>query len=184
MHNWLWPTLEAGNGNYEQALAIARQIQKKNAKSPIGYMLEGNVLMKQKKPELAVNAYEQAFAIGKSGPLMVKLHSSLSQAGKGKEADSRLTQWLKEHPADIRHPHVSGSNLFCRQAEQSCHRAISGVLRQNPKNVSCTEQSGLALPAGKRFPRPGICREGQSTQRPIIQRYWIPWVGYWWSKAT
>ena len=31
---------------------------------------------------------------------MLKLHASLSQAGKIPEANSRLVQWLKEHPDD------------------------------------------------------------------------------------
>lgn len=92
--------LEVRKGNHDGALAIARQIQKQQGKSPVGYILEGELLTGQKQPVLAAKAYEQAFALKKSGPLLVKLHASLSQAGKAKEANSRLTQWLKDHPAD------------------------------------------------------------------------------------
>jgi len=90
--------LESHQGNYEKAVAISHQIQKQQKGSPVGYIAEGDLLMAQKKPALATKAYEHAFEINKSGPAMLKIHSSLSQAGKIPEANSRLVQWLKEHP--------------------------------------------------------------------------------------
>jgi len=92
--------LESRQGNYEKAIAISRQIQKQQEKSPVGYIAEGDLLMDQKKPALAVKAYEKAFAVSKNGPAMMKLHASLSQAGQVSEANSRLILWLKEHPDD------------------------------------------------------------------------------------
>lgn len=128
-------SIEASNGNYEEALSIARQIQKKNGKSPIGYILEGDVLMTQKKPELAVNAYEHASAIGKSGPLMVKMYLSLNRAGKGKEANSRLTQWLEQHPADTStRLFLAGIQLADKQNKAAIEQ-YQTVLQQQPKNV-------------------------------------------------
>lgn len=126
-------TLELRKENYDGALAIARQIQKQRAKSPVGYALEGDVLMAQKKPALAVKAYEHAYAIGKSGPLMIKLHASLSQAGKSKEASSRLTQWLKEHPADAStRMYLAGTYLAERQNKAAIEQ-YQTILRQDPK---------------------------------------------------
>jgi putative PEP-CTERM system TPR-repeat lipoprotein len=92
--------LESRQGNYEKAMAVSHQIQKQQKKSPVGYMAEGDLLMAQQKPALAVKAYEHAFGISRSGLAMVKIHTSLSRAGKGPEANSRLLQWLKEHPDD------------------------------------------------------------------------------------
>ena len=128
-------SLEAGKGNLEQSLAIARQIQKQHRKSPLGYALEGDVLMAQKKPALAVKAYEQAFAIDKSGPLMIKLHASLSQAGKSKEASSRLNEWLKEHPADSStHMYLAGTYLAEKQNKAAIEQ-YQTVLQHDPKYV-------------------------------------------------
>ena len=91
--------------------------------------------MAQKKPDLAVKAYEQAFAISKSGPLIVKLHASLSHAGKGKEAASRLTQWLKEHPTDIStRMYLAGTYLADRQNKEAIEQ-YEIILRQEPKYV-------------------------------------------------
>ncbi len=128
-------TLEMGKGNYDGALDLARQIQKQHVKSPFGYALEGDVLLAQEKPALAATAYERAYTFGKSGPLMIKLHASLVQAGKGKEADSRLTQWLKEHPTDAStRMYLAGAYL----AEKENKAAIEQyriVLQQEPKSV-------------------------------------------------
>jgi putative PEP-CTERM system TPR-repeat lipoprotein len=92
--------LESRQGNYEKAMAISHQIQKQQKKSPVGYIAEGDLLMAQKKPLLAAKAYEHAFDISKSGPTLLMLHASLSHAGKIPEANTRLLQWLKEHPED------------------------------------------------------------------------------------
>ena len=128
-------SLEVDKGNYEQALTIARQIQKKNGKLPTGYVLEGDVLMAQKKHDLAVKAYEQAFTISKSGPLIVKLHASLSHAGKDKEAGSRLTQWLKEHPADTAtRTYIAGIYLAAKKNKEAIEQ-YETILRQEPKYV-------------------------------------------------
>lgn len=129
-------SLEMVKNNYDGAMAIARQIQKQRPKSPVGYVTEGDVLMAQKKPALAVKAYEQAYAIGKSGPLLIKVHASLSQAGKGKEATVRLTQWLKEHPADpTTRMYLAGTYLADKQNKAAIEQ-YQAVLQQNPKNAT------------------------------------------------
>jgi putative PEP-CTERM system TPR-repeat lipoprotein len=92
--------IESGQNNYEKAMAMAHQVQKQHKSSPAGYIAEGDLLLKQKKPALAAKAYEQAFAIDKNSALLIKLHASLDQAGKSKEATPRLLHWLKEHPND------------------------------------------------------------------------------------
>ena len=127
--------LEVNKGNYEQALTIARQIQKINLKSPVGYELEGDVLIDQKKSDLAVKSYEQAFTLNKSGPLIVKLHASLSQAGKGHEAGSRLTQWLKEHPADAATRIYFAATYLAEKKNKEAIEQYEIILRQDPKYV-------------------------------------------------
>ena len=93
-------SLKAGTGDFEQALSIAKQIQKKDPKSAVGYELEGNLLLQQKKPDLAAVAFERAITISPNGTLLVKLHASLSQTGNTQTADSRLSRWIKDHPDD------------------------------------------------------------------------------------
>ena len=62
-------------GRYPEAMKIAQQVQKQTAKSPLGFVLEGDVLMAEKKFAQAAKAYETAYGMGKSGLLAVKLHA-------------------------------------------------------------------------------------------------------------
>lgn len=128
-------SLEVRKGNYEQALAIARQIQKKNGKSPVGYVLEGDLLTVQKKPDLAVKAYEQAFSISQSGPLLVKLHAALSRAGKDKDASARMAQWLKEHPTDATTRIYLADTYIAEKQTKAAVEQYQIILSQDPKYV-------------------------------------------------
>lgn len=85
---------------YSEAMKIAQQVQKRSAKSPAGFVLEGDVLMAERKFPQAVKAYEVAYGMGKSGTVLIKLHAALTRAGKPEEAEGRLAQWLKESPDD------------------------------------------------------------------------------------
>ena len=124
--------LEVRKGNHEQALAIARQIQKQQGKSPIGYILEGDLLMTQKEPAAAARAYEQAFALSKSGPLLTKLHASLREAGKGKEAASRVTEWLKQHPADAATRMYLAETYMAERQNTAAIEQYQVILKQAP----------------------------------------------------
>lgn len=128
-------SLEESRGNHEQALVIARQLQKNNSKSPAGFELEGALLIAQNKPEPAVKAFEQAFAIGKNGTLMVKLHAALTQAGKGKEADIRLAQWLKEHPDDAAARIYLAEIYLAANQNKSAIEQYQAILNNNPSHV-------------------------------------------------
>lgn len=127
--------LEARNGKFDSAVAIAQTIQKQRAKSPAGYLLEGDLLMAQKKPDLAAKLYEQAHALSKGGLALIKLHEALTNAGKGKEADARLVQWVKEHPGDnTTRLYLAGTFLAAKQTEAAIEQ-YQIMLRLNPNYV-------------------------------------------------
>lgn len=136
--------LEVRKGMHEKAIVVARQIQKQQGALPVGYILEGDVLMAQKKPALAVKAYEQAFTLNKSGPLMIKLHDSLKQAGQDKEADSRVVQWLKEHPADTSTRMYFGTVSLLNQQSKAAIEQFQAILEKDQKNVNALNNLALA----------------------------------------
>ena len=87
-------------GRYPEAMSAARQIQKQAAKLPVGYILEGDVLMADKKYAPAAKAYESAYALSRSGTIAIKLHAAYREAGKPEEGEARLLSWLKFAPED------------------------------------------------------------------------------------
>ncbi len=92
--------LDVRAGRRSEALAAARQIQKQAPKSPVGHVLEGDVLMSDKNYPQAAKAYESAYAMGRSGTVAMKLHAAYREAGKPEEAEARLVNWLKIAPDD------------------------------------------------------------------------------------
>ncbi|MEW5943472.1 MAG: XrtA/PEP-CTERM system TPR-repeat protein PrsT [Pseudomonadota bacterium] len=94
-------SLEIQAGRHAEALKIAQGIQNQSPQSPSGFVLEGDVLMAQKKYSEAAKAYEKAFAMDKNGLLAAKIHQAQSLAGDARKADAGVQQWLKDHPDDL-----------------------------------------------------------------------------------
>ena len=93
--------LETRAGRHADALAIARQLQKQAPRSLIGHVVEGDVLMAEKKYPQAAKAYETAYGMAKSGTVAMKLHAAYRDGGKPEEAEARLGDWLKAAPDDM-----------------------------------------------------------------------------------
>lgn len=93
--------VEIKRGWYPEAMKIARDLQKRQPKSPLGYRLEGDVSMAEKKYLQAVRSYETAFGLARSNALVFKIHEAYVRAGKRDSADARLAQWIQAAPSDI-----------------------------------------------------------------------------------
>ncbi|MDP3537342.1 MAG: PEP-CTERM system TPR-repeat protein PrsT [Azonexus sp.] len=83
------------------ALAIARQIEKQRPKEPVGFVLEGDIHSAAKAWPEAINAYRNGLKQVAAPELVVKLHAVLLAAGNIAEADKTAATWMKEHPKDI-----------------------------------------------------------------------------------
>jgi putative PEP-CTERM system TPR-repeat lipoprotein len=121
-------------GHPDDALARARQIQKLNDKVPVGYAVEGDVLLAQNKPAEALPAYEKALSISKSPELLVKVAQAMTMTGKGKEAEARATQWLKDRPNDALVAMFVADRSLAGKEFKPAISLLEGVLKQNPNN--------------------------------------------------
>jgi putative PEP-CTERM system TPR-repeat lipoprotein len=131
-------------GRGDEALAMARQIQKLNDKSPVGYATEGDVLMAQKKPALALPAYDKALALAKAPEIFVKSLQAMTQAGKGKEAQARAVQWLKERPDDVLiGMYVAESNLAAKDYKAAIPR-LEDIVKRTPNNAAALNNLAYA----------------------------------------
>jgi putative PEP-CTERM system TPR-repeat lipoprotein len=93
--------LEVQAGRPDQALKLAKDLQKTAPKSPAGLALEGDLLMQKQQYADAAKAYQNALGVHQTGLLAVKYHVAQTKAGKAKEADAKLERWLKDHPDDV-----------------------------------------------------------------------------------
>jgi putative PEP-CTERM system TPR-repeat lipoprotein len=87
-------------GKPDEALALARELQKAAPKSPAGFAIEGELQEAAKRPAPALAAYEKAFALARSPQLLVRIANLMRESGKGKEAEARLLDWHKANPVE------------------------------------------------------------------------------------
>ena len=121
--------------DFAEAMAIARQVQRQAPQSPVGFVVEGNVLMAQNKFRNAAEAYEKAYGISKSGFLVTKLHTAYMLAGEPEQAEKRLSQWLKESPDDIDVRLYAANTSIRRGAYDDAIGHYELILQQQPDNV-------------------------------------------------
>jgi putative PEP-CTERM system TPR-repeat lipoprotein len=127
--------LEMESGKPVEAVRIAQNIQSQSPKSPMGFALEGDVLMAQKKYPEAKSAYEKALAIGKNGLFAVKVHQAQSLAGDVKGADAGLLQWLKEYPDDVAvRGHLAQTYMQAGRNKQAIEQ-YEFILQKSPNSV-------------------------------------------------
>jgi putative PEP-CTERM system TPR-repeat lipoprotein len=128
--------LAVRRGDHAQALQIAQRLQKLPGAAPVGYTLEGDAYMTQNKPALAIKPYEQAFAAVKTNTLLVKLSNAQRAAGKVKEADTRIGQWLKDKPQDTMVRMVVAQQAIASKQHKSAIGQLEAILQQDPKNAA------------------------------------------------
>lgn len=142
-------SLQTKNGNFDAAFSIARQIQKQRAKEPIGFVLEGDLFMAQKKAPAAQKAYEQGLALIKTGPLLVKLHQAMTLANNPKGADDRMVQWLKDHPTDAAVRIYLGDSYLARRQTKLAIEQYEIAMKSLPQNINVLNNLAYAYQLDK-----------------------------------
>jgi putative PEP-CTERM system TPR-repeat lipoprotein len=117
------------------SIKLAQQLQKSHPKLAVGYSLEGDNLVAQRKYAAAEKSYEKAFNIAKSGTLAVKLHAASIAAGNARQAEPRLQQWLKDNPNDMDSHLYLGTHYINTGAHKAAIQAFESVLQKDAKNV-------------------------------------------------
>ena len=131
-------------GRGDEALAMARQIQKIDDKSPVGYATEGDVLMSQRKPAQALPAYDKAFAIAKAPEILMKSLQAMTLTGKGKEAQARAAQFLKDNPNDILvGMYVAENHLVAKDYKAAIAR-LEDIVKRTPNNAAALNNLAYA----------------------------------------
>jgi putative PEP-CTERM system TPR-repeat lipoprotein len=131
-------------GRADDALALARQIQKMNDKSPVGYATEGDILMAQKKPAQAQPAYDKALALAKAPEILVKSLQAMTLTGKGKEAQARAVQWLKERPDDILVGMYVTENSLAAKDYKTAIARLEDIVKRAPNNAAALNNLAYA----------------------------------------
>jgi putative PEP-CTERM system TPR-repeat lipoprotein len=123
-------------GKIDDALAIARDLQKGSPKSAVGYLFEGDILASQKKFAQALPSYQRAAQLAESGPVLIKLAQAMKQAGREKDVMPLLADWQKRHPNDaLVAMYIAETHLANKQYKPAI-ALLEGIVKQNPANPS------------------------------------------------
>jgi putative PEP-CTERM system TPR-repeat lipoprotein len=129
--------LEMASNEPQQALAVARTVQKQRPAQAIGYVLEGEVKSTLKDFLAAEAAFRLALSKEPGNlEVMARLHSALTDAGKVADADRLASAWLKEHPSDWRFIARLGDNALKRQDYVRAEDLYRRALDRSPDSAS------------------------------------------------
>ncbi|GAB3407725.1 PEP-CTERM system TPR-repeat protein PrsT [Massilia agilis] len=122
-------------GRVDEALAAARQVQKRPAQATLGYMLEGDIHLSQNKAPLALAAYQKAYATTPTPQLLVKVAQVLKLTGKEKESEQLIGQWRRAHPDEpVVALYVAESQLANKQFKPAI-ALLEQVVKNDPKHA-------------------------------------------------
>lgn len=93
--------LELSAGHPDQAMAMARTVQRERPDQNFGYLLAGDVETFRQNWVAAAADYREALKHGASTELASKLHNALVSAPQLAEAQTFAAGWIKEHPQDV-----------------------------------------------------------------------------------
>lgn len=131
--------------SFGEALTAARSLQARHADWPLGYKLEGDVLLAQQKPADAAQRYQRAFQVAPSGPVVVLMHRALHAAGKQDEAVAQVRQWLERAPEDVSTRTYYASTLVADGNYKAASGQYEQILRSAPDNPVTLNDYAWAL---------------------------------------
>jgi len=131
----------------QDALGIARQMQKQRPKEAAGFLLEGDINAAQKKWDTAAAAYRTGLSHTSSSELTLKLYAVLGAAGKTAEASKLAASWLKAHPKDVQFLHFIGEDAIRRKDYVAAETHYATLVKLMPN--SAVAHNNLAWASGK-----------------------------------
>jgi len=93
--------VEAREGQWEEAFALAKTLYERKGKAMEGFELEGNLFMFRKNFGAAFESYDTAVGLGGGELLVIKRHQAQSQVNSS-EAISLLEKWVIRNPDKLR----------------------------------------------------------------------------------
>ena len=167
---------DVASGRTDEALAAAREVQKRRPKESAGYILEGNIHVSKKAWSEAATAYRAGLNQAGTTDLAVDLHSVLLAAGKGPEADSFAATWLKEHPKDRGFRFNLAQNAIGKKDYRGRGQTVQGAHRAPAGRCAGAQQSrvGLRPAQGPEGGRVRGARRQARARQPSDPRYaWV-----------
>lgn len=138
--------IEVSAGRVEEALALARDVQKRKPTHPNGFVFEGDIHSFQKQWKEAATAYRAALRHGATGEVAAKLHLVLRTVAEP-QADKFAATWSKEHPKDGVFRAYLAQLTLAKKDYPAAIRHYQALLELQPNNAAWL--NNLAWVAGQ-----------------------------------
>jgi putative PEP-CTERM system TPR-repeat lipoprotein len=127
--------LYVGEGNYKDALAIAREVQKQRPDNVLGLHLEGDIEVQRRGWDAALAAYGNALRRTNAAESAIKIHNTLLRAERTEQAETFAVQRQKEQPRDAAFRFYLGDLELSRSNWAAAETRYREVLRVQPENA-------------------------------------------------
>lgn len=125
--------VESRAGNVEKALKIAAKIDQKSPKSAIGKMLAGDVYMRAKQYDKAVQFYDEALKREDTGAIAIRRYNAAQAAGPLDKALATLQGWV-DNKDDSSVRHILASSYISNNKFDDAIRESERLLTKSAKN--------------------------------------------------
>lgn len=117
---------------YNEALAVARDVQQRQPRLAIGYLLEADVYLNQRNLPEALRLVREAHTREPSSDLAVRVHGLQVLANQTAEADRFAADWLRRNPQDVQFVGHLGTQALQRGDFAAAERQYQRVLELKP----------------------------------------------------
>ena len=128
--------LELSAGHPEQAMVVARTVQRERPDQSFGYLLAGDVEAFRKNWAAAAADYREGLKRGASPELASKLHGVLVTAQKPADAQTFAAEWMKEHPQDVAFRTYLANQALAQRDFSDAHALLLGIVQLQPENAT------------------------------------------------
>lgn len=119
----------------QDALVIARDMQKQQPKDALGFAVEGDIEAQRKNWPAAAKAYQAALQHSGASEAAMKLHTALRAAGNEGAADKVAADWEKKRPKDPVFRFYLGDVATQKADYPAAEAHYRAVLETQPKNA-------------------------------------------------
>jgi putative PEP-CTERM system TPR-repeat lipoprotein len=134
----------------QEALALAREMQKADPKDVGPILLEGDIEASRRNWDGAITAYRNAFNQSKNTDITVRLHMALRSGGRQADADKLAAEWTRNNPKDSGFRYYQGDLALARGELAAAEEHYRAVLVAQPRNaLAMNNIAYLLLKQGK-----------------------------------
>lgn len=123
------------SGKPEEALKIARDLQKRAPQDAAGFTIEGEVEVGRKNWDAAAAAFRTALKLAPNSETAAKLHTTLLAGNKTAEAERVATDWAKAHPKDGSFHYFLGDVALAQNNLARAEAHYRAVIELQPENA-------------------------------------------------